>query len=248
MNKTKNTLAIILGRRAYREYDSLLSVYSLDYGKLNLVVKGSQKLRSKLAGHLEPLNLVKIMIIETRSYDYIASALNQEVYQSIRQDLNKLYYAGRALKITKSLVGNRQPDKNIFVLLVNYLDLVNSTEAFTLEQGILFFSFFSLKLLEALGYCPLLYRCLNCQNDIKPGRNYLDLLNGGIICQNCFLDKCQDRNDRECNILAISDNCLKIMRFLLGNDLKQVRRISLNKKVISEVDKVIDSLLRFHLN
>ncbi len=246
MDGSKNTTALILKREPYRENDSLVTVYTLDFGKLSLIARGTRKLRSKLAGHLEPLTLSEIMIISGKGLDYIGSALGREVYQPIRQDLNKLHYAGRAISIFSRLVKDSEPDRRLFFLIVDWLAALNSFEDLSSESGDLLLAFFALRLLGELGYKPEMYKCLDCGKSVKPGRNYFNLLNGGVVCEACFLKESGRIGFQVTNILTISDNCVKIVRFILENEEGRILRMKIDKKYLKELSFLVESLLNFY--
>ena len=46
--------AIVLSRRDFREFDQMISLYTREQGKLELLARGLKKVTSKNAAHLEP--------------------------------------------------------------------------------------------------------------------------------------------------------------------------------------------------
>ena len=66
MSQTYTTTAIILKRRDYQENDRLFCLYARDYGKIDVLAKGTKKISSKLNPYLEPFYLVKVMIAKGR--------------------------------------------------------------------------------------------------------------------------------------------------------------------------------------
>lgn len=253
MEASRNTSVVILNRQAYRENDSLVVVYARELGKLNLLARGTQKLQSKLAGHIEPLTLADILIIPGQGFDYIASAVTRRAFFGIRRDLNKLYYSGRVLNIFNRLIRPGEPDDRLFFGLVGWLELLEDFQdqadlagEFSREQGELFLATFIFKFLAVLGYQPELQRCLVCAREINPGNNYFDLRSGGLVHQDCaaeeqapgqLVDKC---------LLTISSNCVKILRFLLENDLEKINKLRLDKKLIKELSVLANNFLDFY--
>lgn len=63
MLKTK---AIVISQKAINEHDCLLSFYTLEFGRTSFLARGLKKPNSKLAAHLDLLNLVDLMIIKGR--------------------------------------------------------------------------------------------------------------------------------------------------------------------------------------
>jgi DNA repair protein RecO (recombination protein O) len=248
MDETKHGQAIILNRSAYRESDSLVIVYTKDFGKLSLVARGTKKINSKLAGHLEPISLADILIIKGKGFDYIGSALTTNAFLNLKDNLNKIYYAGRIIKWFSRLVKEGQSDERLFFLLLRTLQVIDDyqDEEFTKESGELFFSFFAFKLLAELGYKPEMYECLNCREKIEPGKNYFNLKNGGIVCGSCLEKERQTQIISAQEILTISDNCIKLMRFIMDNRLDTAKKLKLDKKVIKELSILTVNFLNFN--
>jgi len=248
MDETRHSQAIILNRSAYRESDSLVTVYTRDFGKMALVARGTKKIRSKLAGHLEPVSLADILIIKGKGFDYVGSALTRDAFLNLKDNLNKLYYAGRAISWFNRLVKDDQPDERLFLLLGRWLEVLDNypAEEFSKENGELFFIFFALKLLAELGYKPEMYECLNCREKIKPGKNYFNLKNGGIICAECLEKERLGEGITKAELLVISDNCIKLMRFIMDNRLDMAKKLKLDKRVIKELSVLTINFLNFH--
>ncbi|MDD3711454.1 MAG: DNA repair protein RecO [Patescibacteria group bacterium] len=144
------TRAIVLGKKDYREYDALVSFYSLDFGRINLLARGLKRESSKLAGHLEPFNLVDLMIIKGREKDYVGSAISENYFLNIKNNYSRAVLAGRALGFMKDLTYLQQADFNIFLLVRDFLIFLDSLSD-DKELDLISY-FFKLKLLELLGY------------------------------------------------------------------------------------------------
>jgi len=246
MDETKNTPALILNRQDYKENDSLVTVYTPYLGKLALVARGTKKLSSKLAGHIEPLTLADLMIIKGKGFDYIGSAITRATYSGIREDLNKLYYAGRAVNLFNRLTRENQGDERLFFLLETWLEILNNFYFFQRENGELALIFFTIKFLADLGYKPEIYHCLECFKEIRPGKNYFNLLSGGLICGDCFEKNRLLRDPSGTELLTISDNCIKLMRFMANNRFKSVEKLKIDNKILKEFSDLLDKFILFH--
>lgn len=236
MDATYCTKAIILTRQSFREQDSKSVVYSLDKGKLELVARGTKKISSKLAGHLEPISLSNLMIVNGRQFDYIGSAVSENCFSAIKNDLDKLQLAGQAINIFNQLIKAGQRDENVFKLLQSFLDILNQKDLLTERQELLY-NFFIFKLLTFLGYKPELYHCLICKKKILPKGNSFDLHKGGLVCKSCSKGKYS---------LTISENCIKVLRLIVNKDLTNLVNLKVDKRLNKEVCKIISSFLQFN--
>lgn len=241
MEETYQLKTIILDRKSFREHDTKVTVFSLEKGKLELVVRGAKKLKSKLAGHTEPITLANIMAIKGRRFDYAGSAFGDNYFLGIKNDLNKLYLAGRAFMIFKKIVKDGERDYKLFKLLGSFLEVLDHN-MLPVEGYELLVNFFILKLMVSLGYKPELYNCLVCNSKIEPNGNSFNISKGGLVCLKC------DRPDNT-RALTISDNCIKVLRLAVdeSNNFKKLIKLKINNNLTKEVIEIIESFAKFYI-
>ena len=119
-----NLSAIILKRQPFKEDDLLVTVYSREKGKIILQAKGAKKILSKLAGHLEPLSLSYLNVVDGRSIDQLIGAAMLQSYGKIKTDIDKLSAAGWFLNLLDQQTMENHPDPRIFLLTRKYLDFL----------------------------------------------------------------------------------------------------------------------------
>lgn len=232
MEETFNTRAIILRREPFRESDTKVTIYSLEKGKLNLVARGTKKINSKLAGHLEPMNLVDLMIVRGKQFDYVGSAKALDCFSNIKTDLEKVLQVGNILKIMDRAVEVGEKDESVFSLLSESLMKLDDLEIVNQE---LLPPYFSFKLISLLGYKPDMYLCAACKNKLKPGNNFLNYERNGLICRGCVM------NNR---VLDVSDDCIKVLRLALEKDFDYLIKLKINDKLSVEIKEAINSFLQ----
>jgi len=159
MEATYRTKAIILDRQSCAEADSRVVVYSFDYGKLELTARGTAKLLSKMAGHLEPFNIVDLMVIKGRGADYAGAVTSLVSVNLLKQDLNKISSAGYVCGLTKQLIKTGEAESRIFNLLGQYLVWLNAVQAPASYYGALS-RLVVWKVLVYLGLVPVRYKWL----------------------------------------------------------------------------------------
>lgn len=125
MVQTHNLRAFILRRTPFGEADKLVTYFSDQYGKGRAVARGARRVKSSLAGRVEPLVLGQFHLIKRRSLDYITEGRIIEPFWELRQNLD-FFAAGQYLAwlLDNSLAdGQREPA--LFRLLADclfYLD------------------------------------------------------------------------------------------------------------------------------
>ncbi len=175
-----NSKAIVLNRKDFKEHDSLVSFYSLNFGKISLIAKGTRRMNSKLIGHLEPLNLVDLMIIKGRERDYVGSAISENSFLEIKEDYDKIMIAGKAINFLNSLNFSDQVDFNVFLLLKDFLTNLDQSKS-NFKYILLSFK---IKLLNFLGYN--FSNCSYCNNE---NIVFIDFLNKEFLCDKCIKKK-----------------------------------------------------------
>ena len=83
------TVAIILSRKDFRDNDLLVSVYSKEKGKLVFQAKGAKKIKSKLAGHLEPVTLSFLNMTIGKNIDQLIGAQIIQPFITVKNDIKK---------------------------------------------------------------------------------------------------------------------------------------------------------------
>lgn len=237
MDETFSTKIIILNRRSFRERDSYVVAYSRDKGKLGLVVRGTKSLKSKLVGHIEPLNAVDVMVARGKRYDYLAGASTRQAFLIIKSDVDRSDFAGRGINIFDQLVKEGEPDDKLYVLLFKFLEELNRRDiSFPTLQ--LIYSSYLLKLFSYLGYSPVLDRCTACAK-VAVGSSFLfDYKKGGIICTPCA------HNDSD--TIQMSPDIKKILQFVAMSPPEEFVYPPLYEAELNEFITIIDHFTKYH--
>ena len=143
--------AIVLSRRDFREFDQMISVYTKEKGKLNLLARGVKKIISKNSAHLEPFSLVEIEVVPGKEIDHLTKVVPVNYFSNIRADLQKSLAAGFVVSTTDKLLHTNEPDKRIFELLGDWLEFVNQCNQFS-NQCNQCIDGYIVSLLHCLGY------------------------------------------------------------------------------------------------
>jgi DNA repair protein RecO (recombination protein O) len=235
MSETFNTKALVLNRFIYREYDSRVTVYTVEFGKIDLLARGTQRVGSKLAAHIEPLSLIDLMIVKGKNTDYIGSSIISDAYANIKSDLDKLPAAGTALAAFNRLVKHEVKDEELLHLLLEFLEILDQKP----KQADWLLAAWSLKFLTALGYQPELYQCLSCKQKLEPNSNHFSVMKGGIFCANCAR--------AEQNLEMIDESSIKMLRLVLTHSLADLANLKADNKNFDRVNSLVKNLLNFYL-
>lgn len=243
MEETYNAKAIILDRESFKEADIKLVVLTESRGKLELVARGARKIKSKLSGHIEPLTLSKLMIVKSRNdFDYLGTSSGDNFFVNIKNDLNKLTYAGHALNLVNNLSRVEEIEtKSIFILLKDFLNILDAKKGINSD---LLYNFFVLKFLSASGFGPNLQTCVTCCAKISQGGNCFNLDKGGLVCKKCSSKERGKSN----SILRATDDCIKILRFGASNNFEKISNLKIERELNKDIGEKISLFLKYNFH
>jgi len=171
--------ALVLSSSPLGETDRLVNLLSRRRGKIRAVARGSQKTTSRLAGLIQPLNHVRLLLWEGRSLDGIKGGDLLKDYHSLRSDWSTLSYGSCMVELVDCVSGEGEPDEPLYLLLLTSFEALASGMAADLV-GLFFF----VRVLKVAGFFPRLEACVECGCS-PDGQAYLDHARGGVLCQDC---------------------------------------------------------------
>ena len=101
---------IILQHNNFREVDRLLTVYTEEMGKLQVIARGARKISSKMAGSLEPLLEVQMMFVHGRYNNTVTSVEVLNSWQPLKTDVDKVQFANYISMILDRSTRDQQRD------------------------------------------------------------------------------------------------------------------------------------------
>ena len=235
MNKTYFCKGIILGRRPFRERDSQVFIYTDCVGYLDLVTRGTQDIKSKLAGHIEPFNQIDMMVIKGKKLDYLGAVLNRNVFSNLKNNIDKINYSGDLFKTLIQLIKPGISDEYIYNLILEYLNLINKTKLKNSSEYVSRLAL--LKFISHLGYQPMLDSCVLCgKKDISQAIRF-NPEKGGVVCSSC--------HDPSYSF-AINQDTLDQLKNNIKTSLSEIVNTEVNKNIEQESIKIIDTFYKYN--
>ena len=175
------TEGVVLKYYSYRDNDRLFTIYTKEYGKTEVIGRGTNKLISKLAGHLEPFTQSLFMIATGRRWDVLAQARTISSYPNIKISLRSLSSVSVIGEAIDTLTKQMQQDERLYNFFLTILDAWNRKEP---EKSAMYGSLW--KVLMILGYSPRLESCVFCNNVLQDSVvPFFSFLQGGFLCARC---------------------------------------------------------------
>lgn len=152
------TQGLIIRKDNRAEADQLFSVYTRDFGKLEILGKAIRKISSKLRPGTEIFCLSEIEFIQGKNYKTLTDSILIEKFGNIGKDLKKMQVAYKISEILNDLIRGQEPDEKIWPLLKETFRKLNKAEAVESKTEMLYHYFFW-NLVSKLGYRPLIKDC-----------------------------------------------------------------------------------------
>jgi len=228
-----------------------LTIYTEDFGRLEISGKAIKKIKSKLRSRVELFYLSEIEFIQGKTYKTLTDAILIEKFEILRKDLKRLTIAYKISEILDNLILGQEPDENLWHLLNETFGILNNWK---IENSLkidpptggwklkIIYYYFLWNFLSILGYEPELYNCLSCQKKLIPEKLYFNLKGGGIICQNC-IEKLKLPNGAKLGIIEINPETVKILRVILEKKWLTVSRLKIEAKYSKELSLISKSYL-----
>lgn len=149
--------AILLGATDYREADRIVTLFTLEHGKIKGIARGAKRSMRRFGGALEPFARLTVQLALKGGLARIDGADATTIHPRIRQDLMKIGYAGYACEAADLLLPEGLPNSRLFRLLSAYLDRLDKAPSAPSDRR-----FFEANLLNVLGYRLPLEECASC--------------------------------------------------------------------------------------
>lgn len=143
---------IILASDKYREKDRMLTIYTKEFGKVRVISRGSRKMDSKLAPHLEPLAWVDLMLINGNVIPTLTGSAQIKSFSRLRSKGAYILLALHLAELVDKATLENLPDEKIFNLLLDLLSYLDRLKPRLAISEIIMI--FKVKFLEFLGLRP----------------------------------------------------------------------------------------------
>ena len=223
-----STEAFILKKEIAEEKDNIYHFFTKDFGRLNLLAKGTRDILAKIAGHLEIPALIEL----TFSLGYrsrLITALEKEPYLEIKKNDRTLNIAFQIMALVDELTIINQKDLELFQLLFDILYFLENN--FHQSSKIIDFCwlYFEAQFLKLLGYQPFLDGCVECGNR---DTHYFSFSKRGVVCLKHF-----SKGDPPLSSLQ-----RKYLKFLFDLPLTKFSSLPLINQILEE-KKPLEALL-----
>lgn len=171
--------AFVLSNSDYGESDRIVSLFTLEHGRLKGFARGARNSRKRFGPALEPFARIDLQLQQRDGLSSLRSADVITLYSGVRGVLGAIAHALYACELVECLTPEGQPLPRLYRLLATYLEQLDSGRAYEADRRM-----FEINLLNILGYRPSLEGCSRCGSDFGE-RGALMQRGGELLCRFC---------------------------------------------------------------
>ena len=176
--------AVVLSSRPLGEADRIVTLFTKELGRVDAVVKGVRRTKSRWGGRLEPFVLVDLVLFRGRSLFTVTSAQLVGANPRLREDREAMAAAAVVCEATAGLFAEGEPEERAFNLVARALRELDAGFAGAALRAPLVLGTF-VKLLSEAGYLPVLDRCASCGATEGLALAF-SAARGGLVCERCL--------------------------------------------------------------
>ncbi|MFZ6036338.1 MAG: DNA repair protein RecO [Patescibacteria group bacterium] len=225
---TYQMTGIIIRHHDLREVDRTITLYTEEYGKITVLARGTRKISSKLAGSLEPIQLVTVQCVRGARLDTVTDVTVQDAWRRLHAEPAALALARYIATLLDRLLHDRQRDRHLYALVLQALQRLD-TSGITPAQLFLLRWFFVWQLVSAVGHQPEVNRCVICRQVLAPSAVVFSWKRGGVAHARC---------SSAIDVVPIGANTVKLLRELVHQPIERVMLLTMPSAVAQECERI----------
>ena len=176
--KIFSTEGVILNTVDFGNSNRVVTLYTKDFGKLEVNAYGCRKARSPLSGAIQMFNRINAEISEGSQVDSIRDATVLTFYDNLRTDIERMSYAAIFFEVVNKMTLPKIFESGVYDLLLNALDALNKKNP-QIAALIAIAQF-----MEFTGFQLNFKSCVRCGKKIIDDAS-ISFEDGGAVCESC---------------------------------------------------------------
>ncbi len=222
---------LVLRIRPYGESDKLVTLFTLEEGKVPALARGAKKTGSRLSGVVDSFSRGDYLLYRGRSLATIQQASLLESFPAIREDVSLYFTALYICELLEKVLEEHHPAKAVYSLALETLYALSGGDGSRelVTRG------FELLLLNELGYCPSLSGCVECHGQEPPF--IISPAAGGLLCPVC---RGTERG------ISLSPGSIALLQRILGRGMKGIKVLRVPQGQLQELNPVCWEFLLYN--
>lgn len=238
---------IVLRNQPFGESDNIISIFTRNHGRLTCIAKGAKRSKKRFGVNIQPLShsLFKLVDKNINHLLRIDSCETLHFRENLTSSVESFVKSEYALELIYRLLPEREENKQIFELLIWYLDSINSKKISDLRVRA-----FESRMFTLLGYKPNLSQCGGCGSDFEGNYIIFKANQGRVYCERCagkretgirvnfsvvqLFKQLTESNDIELVETLFSDEVKKDLKKILWNFILYIHETPMNSWKLME--------------
>lgn len=226
------TCGLVLRETVTRDADKILTVLTLDRGRLSVIARGARRKGSRVAAACQLLAYSEMTLYERGRWTMLDAADTIELFDGLRQDLTALSLAAYFAELTEAVSDGSGGD--VLPLLLNALYALSALK----KPPQLVKPAFQFRLMALAGYEPMADGCALCGAP-QPENPMLDVVHGVVHC-----GKCREKGGLS---LSLTASGLAALRYVLYGDPRRLYSFSLPPEGLRALNHAADAYVSAQL-
>jgi len=231
------TQGFVFKKEDRADSDRLFSVFTKDFGRLQVMGKAIRKITSKLRGGMDIFHISEIEFIQGKHKKTLIDATPVKNFKGIFESPEKLLLAHRISEVIDIFIKGQQRDESIFLFCEEIFTILHCDQS---KKQLLIFTFFFWNFISHLGYGPELANCAACSQKLQPERLYFSYQEGGVVCPACAMIKK--------NQTPIHPDTVKVLRLMLKKNWGTIVRIKMTTGLQDQLKSISENYYRYLLS
>ncbi len=225
------TKALVLREVRYKEADRILTLLSVDHGKMSAKARGALRKTSRTAAATQQLTYSELTLFFNKGKWTVNEGVVLEGFDGLRSDITAFALGSYFSECLDALCVEDQPDPPLMQLGLNSLYALSRR----LYEQAHIKAAFELRLMCLAGYTPELYACAVCGKP-EPDEPVLSLESGRICCRRC-------RNAAMGSTAPLCAGSLAAMRYIVSAPAKQLFSFAIEAEPLKRLGAAAESYL-----
>lgn len=179
-----STEAVVLRKSDYGDTSKIVSLFSEQFGKIQVIIKGARSPKSKIGKPADTLNCVNVIYYDKpgRDIQLLTQIDLVNDYKNIKSDYNTLLYATAIIELFEKLIVDQDEHLRLYNGLKRILHVMNTDK----PNSKLLFAKFYFFFIREIGYAPHIVNCSECNNSIENFTHAAYNFEHGLFCDKCI--------------------------------------------------------------
>lgn len=203
--------ALVVESKDYKEKDKLVTLYTLEHGKLVCIMRGVRGEKAKLKSAKELFVFGEYIIEDGKGFNVITQAEVIDSFYGLAKDIDK-YYEGCAIIDILKKIATSESEPALFIEIIKCLQALcykNVKKFYCIDK-------FLLSVFKALGYSFVTNDCSSCKARLGSIK-YFNLDVGEVVCPSC----------KSGTSIHISEACYSALKILSVTEYEKLSSLKL---------------------